>query len=123
MISAISKAMPDGPQVREDGPEQRLLQELDPRRAAGALLAADGPLYQLDVPVTPFLQALVEVRHQLEQDAQVLPDPVQLQQLFQVLVAVPRRHPMMRQEGVEGVVDRRFLQSPLQALRRTRVVL
>src|SRR5688572_3963924 len=76
-----SKAVPDGPQGGEDGQEQRALEELGAERAAGAALAADGALDELDVAVAPLLQALVEVGEQLEQQAQVGPVLVQAQQL------------------------------------------
>src|SRR5262245_38617527 len=63
-----SQPVADRPQVREHRVEQRPLQELDAERTARPLLAANRPLHQLDVPVTPLLEPLVEVRHQLEED-------------------------------------------------------
>ena len=35
------------------------------------MLAADGPLYQFNMPIAPFLEAFVEIGHQLEEDFQV----------------------------------------------------
>src|SRR5262245_65843047 len=49
--------MSDAPEVGENRLEQRALEELDARRAARAAFAADGALDQLDVPVSPLLEA------------------------------------------------------------------
>src|SRR6266496_2784639 len=60
--------MPDRPQIVEDRLEQRLFEKRHAGRSAGAFLRADGSLDQLDVPVTPLLQPLIKIGHQLEKN-------------------------------------------------------
>src|SRR5579871_777273 len=74
-----SELVADRPEVREHRKKQRLLQELNTKRSPGATFAADGPLHQFNVAITPFLEPLVKVRHQLEKDLQVRLVLVELQ--------------------------------------------
>src|SRR5437588_245468 len=108
--------MADGPQVGEDRQEQRLLQELGAERAARALLAADGALHNLDVAIAPFLQPLVKIDHQLEEDAQVLPLTVKVQQRFQVRFSLVRDDAMNAKEFMKRIVDRGPFEAELEAL-------
>ena len=55
--------MPDGPEIGENGLEQRLLEEVHPQRAARSVLRADGSFDEFDVPITPFFKATVDRRH------------------------------------------------------------
>src|ERR1700749_4730313 len=61
----IGSTTADLPKVGEGGLEQRRAQVRGAGRTAGAHARADDPLHHLDVPVTPFLDALVDVEERL----------------------------------------------------------
>src|SRR5205807_9401719 len=63
-----SHFVPNGPEIGEDRLEERLFQKWHPRRSASAVFCADRSLDQFHVPIAPFLQSLVKIRHQFEQD-------------------------------------------------------
>src|SRR4029077_3017330 len=66
--SRRSHFVANGPEVMEDGPEERFLQKRNAGRTAGAVFRADRALDQFDVAITPLLQAFIEIGHELEQD-------------------------------------------------------
>lgn len=115
--------MADGPQVGKHRQEQRLLQEFDPERAACSLLAADGSLHKLDVAIAPFLQALVEIGHQLKENAQILPFSIKVQQRVQIRFALVRSDTMQADERMKGIVDRGLIEAALQTFDGFRIVL
>ena len=60
------------------------------------------------MPVTPLLQSLVKIGHQLEEDAKVVPPAVQFEQALHQLLALAG-HALQTQEVMKGVVDGRLL--------------
>src|SRR5205814_10214289 len=90
------------------------LEELGTERATRALLAADGSLHDLDVAITPFLQSLIEISHQLEKDAQVGPLAIQDQQRFQIRLGPIRSDSLNAEELMKRIIDRGLLQPPLE---------
>jgi hypothetical protein len=60
--------MSDCPQIVEYWLKKRFFQKRHTWRTAGAFFRADGSLNQLDVPVTPLMQPLIKIGHQLEKN-------------------------------------------------------
>src|SRR5438876_6522283 len=74
-----SNSVPDRPQIGKDRVEQRLLEELHARRAAGPAFGANRPLDYFYMPVAPLLLAFVEIRHQLKEDGKIRPRSIEIQ--------------------------------------------
>lgn len=63
--------MPNGPEVWECGFEEGFLEEGDAERSPGSMFGADGSFDQFDMAVTPFLETLIEVGHEFQQNGHV----------------------------------------------------
>src|SRR5262249_33236321 len=109
---------------------------IDARRTARAALAANRPLDQLDVSITPLLKALIEVGHQLEQDLQIwtifvekqqsrLQDFVRLGRQGDVALAQGWRDgdTVLLQKVIKAIVNRGTAQPALEAIESRGVVL
>ena len=107
--------MPNHPEVREQGTEQRLLEELDAERAARARFVADRAFDEFDMAISPLLESLIEVGHQLEEENQVGPGLVQVEESLGNDRISGREvsrmaHSVVSEEKVEGIDDGRLLE-------------